>query len=66
MCGAAAGIVGTTCNTPFDVVKSRMQNQITLPGQQPKYRWSFQGVAVVFREEGCVLICHFRLIRLID
>jgi hypothetical protein len=37
------------------VVKSRMQNQVTPAGQIPKYRYSIQGVGVVFKEEGYVL-----------
>lgn len=34
----------------FDVVKSRMQNQ--LPGQASKYNWTFPSLGVVAREEG--------------
>jgi solute carrier family 25 2-oxodicarboxylate transporter 21 len=48
--GAVGGGIATTFNTPFDVVKSRMQNQ--LPGQARKYNWSWPSLATIYREEG--------------
>jgi len=48
--GAVGGGIATTFNTPFDVVKSRMQNQ--LPGQVRKYNWSMPSLATIYREEG--------------
>lgn len=43
-------MLGVLMNTPFDVVKSRMQNQ--RPGAQAKYNWTLPGVVTIFREEG--------------
>ena len=46
-------------NTPFDVVKSRMQNQLAVAAAEatggvtrPKYTNVFQALGVVAREEG--------------
>jgi len=50
--GAIGGAIGTLANTPFDVAKSRMQNQITAPGETPKYRWTFPTLATIYKEEG--------------
>lgn len=47
--GAIGGTVGTILNTPFDVVKSRVQNQIKPPY---KYNWTLPAVATIAREEG--------------
>uniref|UniRef100_A0A060TB98 ARAD1D29282p n=1 Tax=Blastobotrys adeninivorans TaxID=409370 RepID=A0A060TB98_BLAAD len=50
--GSIGGTVGTMLNTPFDVVKSRIQNTTRVPGVVPKYNWTVPGVATVFKEEG--------------
>lgn len=50
--GSIGGTVGTMLNTPFDVVKSRIQNTTKVPGVIPKYNWTLPGVLTVFREEG--------------
>ncbi|KAI8828607.1 mitochondrial carrier domain-containing protein [Chytriomyces cf. hyalinus JEL632] len=47
--GSIGGTVGTILNTPFDVVKSRVQGQIAAPY---KYNWSFPAIATIAREEG--------------
>lgn len=52
LAGVVGASVGTLLNTPFDVIKSRMQNQITKPGQVPKYRNSFQSLGLILQEEG--------------
>ena len=40
--GTIGGFVGTAINTPFDVVKSRIQGASKpLPGQVPKYNWTY-------------------------
>ncbi|CAN6653090.1 mitochondrial 2-oxodicarboxylate carrier 1 [Trichomonascus vanleenenianus] len=50
--GSIGGTVGTMVNTPFDVVKSRIQNTPRVPGVVPKYNWTIPSVLTVFREEG--------------
>ncbi|ANB13260.1 Odc1p [Sugiyamaella lignohabitans] len=50
--GSIGGTVGTMLNTPFDVVKSRIQNTTRVPGVIPKYNWTLPSVVTVFREEG--------------
>ncbi|GAA5923386.1 hypothetical protein JCM3775_007523 [Rhodotorula graminis] len=50
--GAVGGFVGTAFNTPFDVVKSRVQNSIKVAGQAPKYSWTFPSLLLIAREEG--------------
>ncbi|KAG9098013.1 hypothetical protein FRC06_006918 [Ceratobasidium sp. 370] len=50
--GAAGGFVGTALNTPFDVVKSRIQGAHPLPGVVPKYNWTYPSLALILREEG--------------
>lgn len=50
--GSIGGTVGTILNTPFDVVKTRIQNQVIIPGQLPKYNWTLSAVGMIAREEG--------------
>ncbi|CAI4215455.1 unnamed protein product [Parascedosporium putredinis] len=50
--GTVGGTVGTILNTPMDVVKSRIQNTIKVPGQIPKYNWAWPALFTVAREEG--------------
>ncbi|KAK6531375.1 hypothetical protein TWF281_008182 [Arthrobotrys megalospora] len=52
LAGAAGGTAGTVLNTPFDVVKSRIQNTVRVPGQVQKYNWAIPSLFVVAREEG--------------
>lgn len=37
---------------PLDVVKSRIQNTVRVPGQTPKYNWAWPGVVTIAKEEG--------------
>jgi solute carrier family 25 2-oxodicarboxylate transporter 21 len=47
------GAVFATCfNSPFDVAKSRFQSQIKVPGTIPKYRYTWQTLFLVYKEEG--------------
>ncbi|GMG26116.1 unnamed protein product [Ambrosiozyma monospora] len=50
--GAIGGTVGTMVNTPFDVVKSRIQNTPKTEGVVRKYNWTFPSIVTVFKEEG--------------
>lgn len=45
-CGTVGGTFGTILNTPFDVVKSRIQAGST------QYRWTYPSILKVAREEG--------------
>lgn len=49
--GAIGGAIGTVLNTPFDVVKTRIQNRsiLTLDGRVP---WTLAAMMTVAREEG--------------
>ena len=49
--GFVGGVVGTTFNTPLDVVKSRIQSVAKTQGRQ-KYAWAWPSLGVVAREEG--------------
>lgn len=50
--GFVGGVVGTTFNTPLDVVKSRIQSVAKVQGVRQKYEWAFPSLAVVAKEEG--------------
>ncbi|KAF2467458.1 mitochondrial 2-oxodicarboxylate carrier protein-like protein [Lindgomyces ingoldianus] len=50
--GFVGGVVGTTFNTPLDVVKSRIQSVAKVEGVRAKYEWAWPSLAVVAREEG--------------
>ncbi|KAK7206675.1 mitochondrial inner membrane transporter, exports 2-oxoadipate and 2-oxoglutarate from the mitochond [Myxozyma melibiosi] len=50
--GSIGGTAGTILNTPFDVVKSRIQNTIRVEGVTPKYNWAFGSIITVAKEEG--------------
>jgi len=50
--GGLAGVTGVTATFPLDLSKTRLQNQVVLPGQERKYRNLFQTVKVVGQAEG--------------
>lgn len=50
--GAAGAIFATMFNAPFDVVKSRFQSQLAVPGEPLKYRGTLQSLSLIYREEG--------------
>jgi len=51
--GVVGSMLGTLANTPFDVVKSRMQQQVApKSGEQLKYRNTFQSLRLIAKEEG--------------
>jgi solute carrier family 25 2-oxodicarboxylate transporter 21 len=35
-----------------DVVKSRIQNAVVLPGEKPKYGWTYPAIVTIAKEEG--------------
>ncbi|KAJ3276424.1 hypothetical protein HDV01_005047 [Terramyces sp. JEL0728] len=47
--GTIGGTVGTILNTPFDVVKTRVQSQISAPY---KYNWAVPAISTIMKEEG--------------
>jgi len=50
--GTVGGTIGTILNTPFDVVKSRIQGATKVPGVAPKYNWTYPALVTIMREEG--------------
>jgi len=54
--GSVGGCVGTIINTPFDVVKSRIQGHNPVPGVVPKYQWTYPSLFIIFREEGAMAL----------
>ena len=57
--GSVGGTVGTILNTPFDVAKTRIQNQtINAPS---KYGWTISSIRMIAREEGYYYACLFLL-----
>jgi len=50
--GSVGGFIGTVLNTPFDVVKSRIQGAEKVAGGVPKYNWTYPALATILREEG--------------
>ncbi|KNZ54662.1 hypothetical protein VP01_288g7 [Puccinia sorghi] len=41
-----------TMSSTVDVVKSRIQNAVVLPGERPKYGWTYPAIATIAKEEG--------------
>jgi hypothetical protein len=56
--GASVGIFATVFNSPFDVVKSRVQAQ--MPGMERKYKWTLPSLALIAREEGAMALYKVR------
>jgi len=54
--GSVGGFVGTALNTPFDVVKSRIQGAAKESGVTPKYNWTYPALATIYREEGAAAL----------
>jgi len=50
--GSIGGFAGTVLNTPFDVVKSRIQGAERIPGVKLKYNWTYPALVTIAREEG--------------
>lgn len=52
LAGTLGGITGTVFNTPFDVIKSRIQNTPKILGQNQKYNWTIPSLWTIYKEEG--------------
>ncbi|KAI9220469.1 mitochondrial carrier domain-containing protein [Blastocladiella britannica] len=52
--GTIGGAFGTMLNTPFDVVKTRIQNQPA--GTVPKYNWALPALSTIAKEEGAAAL----------
>lgn len=50
--GGLSGGMGPLANNPLDVVKTRMQKQVIIPGKEPKYKSLLQSCIVIAKEEG--------------
>ena len=50
--GGLSGGMGPLANNPLDVVKTRMQKQVLIPGKQPKYDGLLRSCALIAKEEG--------------
>mmetsp|Transcript_28256 Transcript_28256/g.40460 ORF Transcript_28256/g.40460 Transcript_28256/m.40460 type:complete len:393 (+) Transcript_28256:286-1464(+) len=50
--GGLSGGVGPCINNPLDVVKTRMQKQVIVEGQPPKYDGLIKSCGVIAKEEG--------------
>lgn len=50
--GSIGGTMSSVLSTPFDVVKSRVQNTAVIPGVVRKYNWSWPSLATIYKEEG--------------
>jgi solute carrier family 25 (mitochondrial citrate transporter), member 1 len=54
--GGFSGGMGPLVNNPLDVIKTRLQKQVVVPGRPPKYTGLLSGMAVVAREEGVLAL----------
>lgn len=50
--GGLSGGVGPAVNNPLDVVKTRVQKQVIVPGEKPKYGGLLSSCTVIAKEEG--------------
>ena len=54
--GGFSGGMGPLVNNPLDVVKTRLQKQIVVPGKTPKYTGLMQACVVIAKEEGLLAL----------
>ncbi|CAM9563680.1 unnamed protein product [Ascophyllum nodosum] len=50
--GGLSGGFGPCINNPLDVVKTRLQKQVVIPGKPPKYGGFVSAIGLIAREEG--------------
>lgn len=54
--GGFSGGMGPLANNPLDVVKTRLQKQVVVPGKEPKYTGLVQACGVIAKEEGVLAL----------
>lgn len=54
--GGISGGFGPLVNNPLDVVKTRMQKQVHIPGREVKYNGILQSIRVIYSEEGLLAL----------
>lgn len=54
--GGLSGGLGPTINNPLDVVKTRMQKQVIIRGQKPRYSGLVQSCMVIAKDEGAMAL----------
>jgi solute carrier family 25 citrate transporter 1 len=54
--GGLSGGLGPLVNNPLDVVKTRLQKQVVVPGKTPKYTGLVQACMVISKEEGVLAL----------
>lgn len=52
MIGGVSGAFGPLCNSPIDVIKTRLQKQKIMPGEKPKYDGVTGCITTMMKEEG--------------
>jgi len=52
LAGATAGAIGSCATIPFDVVKTRLQTQATLPRHEQRYKGVIPTLKLIYKEEG--------------
>ncbi|CBN79385.1 conserved unknown protein [Ectocarpus siliculosus] len=50
--GGLSGGIGPCVNNPLDVSKTRLQQQVLIPGQAPKYGGFVSAISLIAKEEG--------------
>lgn len=54
--GGLSGGMGPLVNNPLDVVKTRLQKQVVVPGKKPKYTGLLQACILIGKEEGLLAL----------
>jgi len=54
--GGFSGGMGPLVNNPLDVVKTRLQKQVVVPGKTPKYTGLMQSCVLIAKEEGLLAL----------
>jgi solute carrier family 25 (mitochondrial citrate transporter), member 1 len=54
--GGFSGGMGPLVNNPLDVVKTRLQKQVVVPGKTPKYTGLVQSCVVIAKDEGVLAL----------